>query len=88
MSFYYGSSQPPDDDPKPGSWGETFAIIVAVFKTLALPLGLLFGAIFALMALVWAFVFSPILGISIIGLGVAAIAGYAVWEAKHPPQLP
>jgi hypothetical protein len=59
-----------------------------VFRTLALPLGLLFGAIIGLMLVIYAFVLSPWLGLGLIGLGVAAIAGFAVWEAKHPPQLP
>lgn len=36
MSFYYGSSQPPDDEP-PGGLKETLTIILAVFRVLALP---------------------------------------------------
>ena len=50
MGFYYGSNEPPKEDPPPGSWRETIAIIWAVFKTLALPLGILFGAIFAMVS--------------------------------------
>jgi hypothetical protein len=88
MAFYYGSNEPPKEDPPPGSWRETLAIIIAVFKALALPLGLLFGAIFGLMLLVFAFTISPWLGLAIIGAGAAAVAGYGVWEAKHPPPLP
>lgn len=87
MGFYYGSNEPPQDDPPPGSWRETFAIIFAVFKTLALPLGFLFGAIFALLLLIFAFTISGWLGLSIVGLGVAALVGYGIWEAKHPPEL-
>ncbi|MGE0600747.1 MAG: hypothetical protein AB7J35_04720 [Dehalococcoidia bacterium] len=87
MGFYYGSSQPPDDDPRPGSWAETFAIIVAVFKALALPLGLLFGAIFGLLFIVWAFTINGWFGLALIGLGAAALVGYGIWEAKHPPEL-
>jgi hypothetical protein len=87
MAFYYGSNEPPDDQP-PGSWRETISIIIAVFKTLALPLGLLFGAIFGLMLLIWSFTLSPLLGLSLLGLLVAALVGYGVWEAKHPPELP
>jgi hypothetical protein len=88
MGFYYGSNEPPKEDPPPGSWRETFAIIIAVFKALALPLGLLFGAIFGLVLLVYAFTISGWLGLAIIALGVLALAGYGVWEAKHPPELP
>jgi hypothetical protein len=88
MAFYYGSGEPPKEDPPPGSWRETLAIIFAVFKALALPLGLLFGAIFGLMLLVWAFTFSPWIGLAIIAVGLASVAGYGLWEAKHPPELP
>ncbi len=88
MAFYYGQNEPPKEDPPPGSWRETFAIIIAVFKALALPLGILFGAIFGLMFLIFAFVTSVWFGLAIIVLGVLALAAYGVWEAKHPPQLP
>jgi hypothetical protein len=87
MGFYYGSSQPPDDDPKPGSWGETIAIIIAVFRTLALPLGLLFGSIFGLLFLIWAFTISGWLGLALVGIGVGALVGYGIWESKHPPEI-
>jgi len=87
MAFYYGSSEPPDEPP-PGSWRETFTIILAVFKTLALPLGILFGAIFGLLFLIYAFTISPWLGLGILGAGFAALVAYGVWEAKHPPELP
>lgn len=87
MGFYYGSGEPPKDDPPPGSWRETLAIVVAVFKTLALPLGILFGAIFGLMLLLFAFIVSVWLGLLLIALGVAALIARAVWEARHPPNL-
>lgn len=87
MGFYYGSSTPPDEPP-PGSWRETLLIIWVVFKALALPLGLLFGAIFGFVLLLWAFLTSVLLGLALLGLVVAAVAAWAVWEAKHPPDLP
>ncbi|MDZ7728427.1 MAG: hypothetical protein U5Q44_09720 [Dehalococcoidia bacterium] len=46
MGFYYGSSDPGGEEP--GGWKETFAIILVVFKVLALPLGILLGASMAL----------------------------------------
>jgi hypothetical protein len=88
MAFYYGSNEPQKEDPPPGSWRETLAIIVAVFKALALPLGILFGAIFGLMFLFYAFTVSVWLGLALLALGVGALAGYGLWEAKHPPELP
>ena len=87
MAFYYGSNEPPKEDPPPGSWRETIAIILAVFKTLAVPLGLLFGGILALVFIIFLFTISGWLGLGVIALGVAAIIGYGIWEALHPPKL-
>lgn len=87
MSFYYGSNQPPENDPSKSSWGDIFAIIVAVFKTLALPLGILFGAVFGLVALIYVFTINGWLGLAVIVLIVGAVIARGVWEAKHPPVL-
>jgi hypothetical protein len=87
MAFYYGSNEPPKEDPPPGSWRETFAIIIAVFKTLALPLGILFGAIFGLLFLIFLFTINGWIGLAVIIAGLAALVGYGIWEAKHPPEL-
>jgi hypothetical protein len=87
MGFYYGSSQPPKDDPPPGSWREILAIIWVVFKTLALPLGLLFGAIFGLVAIIYAFTVSGWLGLAFILIVVGALVARGVWEARHPPEI-
>lgn len=88
MGFYYGSSQPPDDDPPPGSWRETFIIIWAVFKTLALPLGLLFGVVFGVILVIWAFIVNPWIGLALVLLIVGALVARGIWEAKHPPEFP
>ena len=87
MGFYYGSGEPPKEDPPPGSWRETLSIVIAVFKTLALPLGILFAAIFGLLFLLFAFSVSPWFGLALIALGVGALVARGVWEAKHPPDL-
>lgn len=87
MGFYYGQNTPPDDEPKPGSWRETFQIIWVVFKTLALPLGLLFGLVFALILIFWLFMISGWLGLGAIAAIVGALVARGVWEAKHPPDL-
>lgn len=87
MGFYYGSGEPPKKDGPEGSWRETLAIIGVVFKTLALPLGLLFGAVFGLIAIIYAFTISGWLGLGLIVLIVAAVVARGIWEAKHPPEL-
>ncbi len=88
MGFYYGSGEPPKKDDAPeGSWRETFTIIGVVFKTLALPLGLLFGAVFGLILIIYAFTISGWLGLGLIALIIAAVVARGIWEAKHPPEL-
>lgn len=86
MGFYYGSSQPPDDEP-PGGFKETVAIILAVFRVLAIPLGILFGGIFALAALFYIFAFSKLAGLAVLLLIVIALVARGIWEARHPPEL-
>ncbi len=87
MGFYYGPSTPPEDPP-PGSWKETLIIIWVVFKALALPLGLLFGAILGFVLILWAFLVSAWLGLALLGVVVAAVVARGAWEARHPPDLP
>lgn len=86
MGFYHGSSEPPGDEQ--GSWKETFLIILIVFRVLALPLGLLLGAILGLFLLFWLFTFHPLAGLGLIGLIVGALVARGIWEAKHPPEIP
>ncbi len=87
MGFYYGSNQPPEKDPSTSSWGDILAIILAVFKTLALPLGILFGTVFGLIAIIFAFTVSGWLGLGIVLVIAGAVVARGVWEAKHPPVL-
>jgi len=87
MGFYYNSGQPPDDEEQSGTLKEAMLITWAVFRALAMPLGILFGGLLGLILLFWLFTLHPLLGVGAIGLVVAAVAGYGVWEAKHPPDL-
>lgn len=86
MGFYYGPSTPPDDD-KPSGFKEVLSITWAVFRVLALPLGLLFGAIAGLLLLFWVFTISALLGLAGLGAIVLALVARGVWEAKHPPEI-
>jgi antibiotic biosynthesis monooxygenase (ABM) superfamily enzyme len=87
MGFYYNPGTP-DGDESPGGWKETLLIIWTVFRVLALPLALLFGALFGLIALFFIFSFSTVLGFAIIGAGILALIGRGIWEARHPPEFP
>lgn len=86
MSFYYGSGQPPDDEP-PGGIKETLTIIFAVFRVLAIPVAIMFGGIFGLVGLFYLFVLSKLAGLAVIAIIVLALIARGVWEAKHPPDF-
>ena len=86
MGFYYGSGQPPQEEP-PSGFRETLTIILAVFRVLAIPVAIMFGGIFALVALVFLFVLSKLAGLAVVGILVLALVARAVWEAKHPPDF-
>lgn len=58
-----------------------------MFKALAVPLGILFGAVIGLVLVILAFTVSGWLGLGLIAAVVLALAGYGVWEAKHPPEV-
>ncbi len=86
VGFYYGSSEPPEDD-KPAGFRETVTIIWAAFSVLAVPLALILGLFFGFVAIIWLFMISRLLGgVAILAI-LGAIAGYGFWEAKHPPDL-
>lgn len=84
MGFYYGRGS----DPPPGSWRETLAIIGIVFRTLALPLAILFGAMAALVLLFWLYTVYPWAAAGLVVLVLAALGLRALWEWRHPPELP
>ena len=86
MGFYYGSNKPPEDEPS-GGFKETVAIILAVFRVLAIPLAILFGGIFALAALFYIFAFSKLAGLAVLLVIVIAIVARGIWEARHPPDF-
>lgn len=86
MGFYHGSSTPPGGD-EPGGWKETFQIILIVFRVLALPLAMLFGAILGLVMLFWLFTVHVLAGFGVIIAIVGALIARGIWEAKHPPEI-
>jgi len=86
MGFYYGPGQPPDKEPQ-GGLREALLITWVVFKTLALPLGILFGGLAYLVLLFVLFTVHPLLGLGGILVVVAAIGVRGLWELKHPPRL-
>lgn len=86
MGFYYGPPEPPEEE-RPAGFRETMTIIWAAFSVLAVPLALILGVFFGIVLIIWLFFISRLLGAAIIIAIIAAVVGYGVWEAKHPPRL-
>jgi hypothetical protein len=87
VGFYYGPGKPPDDD-EPGGIKEAMLITLIVFRTLALPLGLIIGGIAYLVLTFYLFTLHPLAGAAAILVVVAAVGARAIWEKRHPPTLP
>ena len=86
MGFYYNSGAPPEKQ-KSGGLKEVLLITWVVFKTLALPLGVLFGGVALLLTLFFLFTFNPLAGLGGILLIIGAILARGVWEWRHPPDI-
>ncbi len=86
MGFYYGSGGPPPEE-KSGSLKEVALITWVVFKMLALPLAILFGGVAVLIGLFYLFSFSPVAGVSAIGVVLLGVLARGIWEWRHPPVL-
>ncbi len=96
MGFYYGSNTPPPGDKKrrgsdessqQGTLKEAMLITWSVFQALALPLGLLFGAVAGLILLFFLFTLHWIVGLGALGLIALALGARGIWELRHPPVL-
>jgi hypothetical protein len=87
MGFYYGSSEPPPEQDKPGGFKEAMYITWAVFRALALPLAVIFGGMLGLVLLFWLFTLSGWAGLGGILAIVLALVGFGFWEYKHPPEI-
>jgi hypothetical protein len=87
MGFYYGSGSQPPDDKKEGSLKEALVISWVVFRTLAMPLGVLFGGVGYLALLFFLFTVHPLAGLGGILVVVFAALARGVWEWRHPPTL-
>jgi hypothetical protein len=86
MGFYYGSNQPPEEEPK-GSWREVFMLIVATFRVLAVPLAVIFAAMLFFFVVIWLFTINALLGLAALLAVGAAIGVRALWEWRHPPTI-
>ena len=86
MGFYYGSSEPPPEKSS-GGLKEVVLITWVVFRTLALPIGILLGGMMYLFLIFFLFTIHPLAGLASILLIFAAIGARGVWEWRHPPRI-
>ena len=82
--MYYG--QEPSRPPK--WWQELVAITVAVFSVLFWPMVALIGFIIWLVLTILAFTTHWVLGLAALGVLVAAVAAFAYWDSRRPPEMP
>lgn len=87
MSFYYGSGKHEPEKEKGGGIKEILLIIWIVFRALALPLGVIFGGVGALIGLFILFAWQPLAGVAFLVVVAAAIGVRGIWELRHPPEL-
>jgi len=88
MSFYYDpGNQPDDDNDDEGSLREALAITFVVFKVLAIPVAIMFGAVASLILLFVLFSIHVLLGFGALALIAVAIGVRGIWEWKHPPTF-
>jgi hypothetical protein len=87
MGFYYGPSKP-EPEKEPGGCMEALILTRAAFAALALPVGILLGAILGLVLLVYLFSVHWLLGLAFLGVLGAGIAWYSRWERRRFPGGP
>ena len=88
MGFYYGPSSAPEPEKEPGGCMEALFLTRAAFAALALPVGILFGAILGFVLLLYLFSVHWLLGLLLLGVIGVGIAWYARWERKNFPGEP
>lgn len=86
MGFYYGSGQPPPDDDK-ASLKDVIVLSLAVFRMLALPLGIMLAGGLYIVFVFYMFSMSPYAGYASLALIGVAVGSIYVWEKTHPPTL-
>ena len=86
MGFYYGSSTPPPDDDK-ASLKDVIVLSLAVFRMLALPLGIMMAGGAYIVFVFFMFSMSPFAGYASLALIGVVVGSIYIWEKTHPPTL-
>jgi hypothetical protein len=86
VGFYYGSNEPPPGNDK-GSFKEVILITLAVFRILALPLGVMLAGGAYIVFVFYLFSISALAGYGGLSLVLVVLAAIWAWEKRHPPAL-
>jgi hypothetical protein len=82
MGFYYGRSEPPQEE-EPHGCLDVLLLTRAVFGVLLVPLGILVGTLVGIGVIIFLFSRSWVLGVAGLVLVAAAVYAYARWERHH-----
>jgi len=84
MGFYYGSSEPPPEEPKPGCL-DVFLITRAMFGILLWPMVAITLVVVDAAIIIWAFATHPALALMPLALTAVAVWLLAKWEQRRNP---
>ena len=81
----------PQEPKEPSGCMQTLIITRVIFSMLAVPIGIIAGALFALMVTFYAYTVSPAVALIPLGAGVLGITALARWEKARidretPPE--
>jgi hypothetical protein len=87
VGFYYGPDTPPPEKERFAGLKEVWAVTIAVFSVLAVPLGLLFGGIGWLVLTFYLFSIHWSLGLLSLLLLALAVAAFAYYDRHRPTKI-
>ncbi len=88
VGFYFDPGEPPEDPDQQGTFREAMVITGIVLSLLAKPVAILLLGVGYLVFIFMMFAIHPLVGLSTIVVPLLLVAGYGVWEWRHPPGPP
>ncbi|HTE83171.1 MAG TPA: hypothetical protein VK821_00380 [Dehalococcoidia bacterium] len=82
MGIYYGKSEPPPEEEQRGC-RDVWLLTRAAFGILLLPMGILVGALAAVVLIIALFSRASVLGLLGIAIFAVGVYAYALWERHH-----
>jgi uncharacterized membrane protein len=73
----------PQEPKEPGGCVQSIVITRMIIGMLAIPIGLILGAVFAVLFALWALSLHPLLGLAVIVGGILLLFAVARWESDR-----